>query len=203
MTQFLKDHIRDAIIDATLHEFAMRGFLGANMAGIARRSGISTGNLYRYFTNKAELFATVVPSPFVQLYLKKIRTRIAAYPIGIRPENIPVDSTYLKLSEELLEFTIANRLRVLILLEGAAGTAYESFASKLQTEWTKRAIDNFNLAKIADNSRVVYALLEDLYGNFIRALGSILRRFSDTADIRAAVRILTNYHLGGLSMLTR
>lgn len=203
MTQFLKDHIRDAIIDAALNEFAQHGFSGASVAGIAARSGISTGNVYRYFSSKAKLFEAAIPNSFVQKLMKKLRKRVDAYPIGTRPEVIPEHSSYLKLSEELLDFTIANRLRVLIVFEGSAGTPYETFTPNLLIELTKKAIHVLKLAKIADNPTIVFALLEDLYRNYLLALGSILRQFSDESDIRSAVRILSAYHLGGLAMIAQ
>lgn len=203
MTQFLKDHIREAIIEGALHEFAMHGFRGASMSDIAERSGISTGNLYRYFENKATLFDAVVPPSFVNALLKKIRERFDAYPIGSPPKDALMDPIYFQLSEEVLDFTIAHRLRVLIVFEGSAGTAYQSVTAELQKDWTKKVIEKLKLRQIAENPEVVFLLVEGIYGNFFRLLGSILRRFSAEVDIRTAVRNLTDYHLGGLNMLAK
>lgn len=203
MTQFLKDHVREAIIEAALQEFAARGFLGASIAGIAERSGVSTGNVYRYFPSKATLFDEAVPRSFVRALLKRFRQRIKAYPAGTHPDKIPIDSPYLKLSVELLSFTIENRLRVLIVLEGSAGTVHESFALKLRDELIKYAIQILKISKKAKNSAITLALLEDIYGNFLRSLGFILRRFSDESDIRAAVGIYSAYHLAGLAKIAK
>ncbi|OGT29770.1 MAG: hypothetical protein A3E87_05405 [Gammaproteobacteria bacterium RIFCSPHIGHO2_12_FULL_35_23] len=201
MAQFLKDHVRDAIIDAALYEFAKHGFSGASIAGIAERSGISTGNVYRYFASKAKLFDAAVPRSFVQAFLKRFRQRIAAYPVGTQPDKIPKHSPYLRFSEELLEFTITNRLRVLIILEGTDGTVHEGFSTKLQTELSKNAIQTLGLTKLTNNSTIIFALLRDVYRNYFLALGSILRRFSDESDIRTAIDIYSKYHLGGLAMI--
>ena len=201
MTQLLKDHIRDALIDAALEEFAKSGFTGASIASIAKHAGVSTGNVYRYFANKSELFYAAVPHTFVHSLMTKFKKRIAAYPAGTRPDKTTKDSQYSILSEDLLAFTIANRLRVLITLEGAEGTDHEVFATKLKSVLTKNAIETLQIDKLSDNAAIISLLLDDLYNNFIRSTASILRQFNDEADIRTAISIYTRYHLGGLAMI--
>lgn len=201
MGQQLKQHIREAIINAALCEFARCGFTGATISGIAKNSGISTGNIYRYFSSKKELFDVAVPKSFVTKLLRKFRQRIAAYPLDFQPNEISDDSDYYKQSKELLDFTINNRLRTLIVLEGSAKTRYESFLQDLRRELTEKAIHMLNLNKLSKNPEFVYSIIDDIYRNYLQALSSILRRYSDPSDIRAAVSIYANYHLGGLSMI--
>lgn len=75
------------------------------------------------------------------MFLKKFKQRVAAYPIALKPDVIPEHSDYLRLSEELLKFTIQNRLRVLIIFAGAAGTPHEHVVTKLRAECqTRRAV---------------------------------------------------------------
>jgi AcrR family transcriptional regulator len=50
---------RARILDAALAELAAGGYARAGMQAIARRAGLATGGLYRYFPSKAELFAEV------------------------------------------------------------------------------------------------------------------------------------------------
>lgn len=201
MGQFLKDHIRQSIIDAALQEFAAQGYAGASIAEIAHRAGVSTGNVYRYFTNKAKLFDAAIPKSFVERLLKKLRKRVASYPAGTPPDSIPKHSPYHVLSEELLEFVIENRLRVLIVLDGSKGSVYEPFSSTLRVELTKNAMHAFRLASLMDHPAIINPLIEELYGNFLHAIGTILRQFSDPSDIHTAMRFLTTYHLSGLAML--
>lgn len=201
MTQILKEHIRKAIIKSALQEFARYGYLETNMAGIAKSAGISTGNIYRYFSSKEELFLAAIPISFVKKLLIKLRQRVIAYPIGTSPEAISFDSSYSLLSEELLEFTIANRLETLIILEGANGTPHESFPKLLRSALTKNAIQALNLTKFSDNSEVVFVVIEEIYQNFLKALCAILRQFSDATDIRLAIALYSKYHLAGLTKI--
>ncbi len=55
MAQKLKDEVRQAIIAAAKEEFLERGYEDASMRSIARKAGITAGNIYRYFDNKDDL----------------------------------------------------------------------------------------------------------------------------------------------------
>ena len=43
-------------------EFLLCGFQGANLRSIAASMGVTTGAIYRYYTDKAELFGALVES---------------------------------------------------------------------------------------------------------------------------------------------
>lgn len=51
---------RQQILDAALVEFAAQGFAGATTARIARRSGTTQSNLYAHFSDKEEIFETLL-----------------------------------------------------------------------------------------------------------------------------------------------
>ncbi len=203
MVQVLKENIRESIINAALHDFAIYGFSDASIANIAKRAGISTGNVYRYFSDKLQLFEAAIPRSFVHDLLKRIRQRVKTYPKGIKPNAIPDCSKYLAISEELLEFTIENRLRVLVILEGASNTPYELFSKKLQTELINNAIVILNVNKQADNYSLIRFLLEQIYQNFLHSLGAILHQYSKASEIHSAFEIMTRYHLNGLSEIIK
>jgi AcrR family transcriptional regulator len=58
--QYLKDEVRDKIVASAQAEFKAKGFLGASMRAIAAASGITPGNIYRYFSGKQALFKNAV-----------------------------------------------------------------------------------------------------------------------------------------------
>jgi AcrR family transcriptional regulator len=53
--QYLKEDVRERIIDAALDEFVEKGFNNASMRDIAQRAQITAGNIYRYFKSKEDL----------------------------------------------------------------------------------------------------------------------------------------------------
>lgn len=202
MVQILKNNIRQSIVDAALKAFADRGYSNTSMAEIAKRSGVSTGNVYRYFENKEKLFNEVIPESFVETFLEKLRKRIDAYPIGMHPLAIPEDSSYHVFSKDLLDFVISNRMQILILLEGSEGTKHDLFFKKLAIELANKLMNVLQL-NATDNVVIIQMLIEKLYENYLQAVGTALRQFSQSAEITSSIRYLSAYHLGGLANLIK
>ncbi len=59
---------QESILNAAIHEFASKGFNGANINVIARRADVSIGSMYSYFESKEELFLTVMAYCLRTLY---------------------------------------------------------------------------------------------------------------------------------------
>jgi AcrR family transcriptional regulator len=59
-TRRRSDAMRERLIEAATEVFAERGYDGAAVSRIARRAGVTTGAIYAYFSNKAELLLEVI-----------------------------------------------------------------------------------------------------------------------------------------------
>ena len=201
MVQVLKDEVKQAIADAGLEVFASQGFARATMGDIARRAGVSTGNLYRYYENKDALLAAVLPAEVPRRLSRLLRQRMESFseadaPSGGRAASAKAKSSpHALASEELLAFTIAHRRQVVFLLLRAADSPYERFA--------ERTVEA--LAELASTRRkpsaVRTAVLRQIYENLVVSTGQILERFEDEAQIREAVADYGRFHLGGLVSL--
>ncbi|HSK08441.1 MAG TPA: helix-turn-helix domain-containing protein [Vicinamibacterales bacterium] len=202
MAQQLKDEVRDRIMSAALDAFASRGFRAATMAGIARRAGISTGNIYRYSPDKETLFDTVVPPSFAREFLQLIRRRVRSLEGVTDVARLPAGSVFRAVAEELLAFSIANRLRVIVLLGRAEGTRYAAFAPRLRAELQGLALAHYR--GLGGRVRVTAAhrfALERIYDDWLRTMVEILAASRDGAEIRERVEAYSRYHLGGLNAL--
>lgn len=202
MPQYLKEEIRDRIEGAALEAFATEGFAGATMSGIARRAGISAGNIYRYHGSKQALFESVVPPGFVAELSERLGVRLEA---SRRVEDVRVldpGHPYLTASEALLEFALRNRLRVVVVLGRGAGTRYAGFAGALVERLMGAALLHYRATD--DPEAVPEPLRFDLrqvYENYVGSLTRILAHFHDPEDVRAAVEAYQRYHLVGLAAL--
>ncbi|WP_068402890.1 TetR/AcrR family transcriptional regulator, partial [Kribbia dieselivorans] len=58
---------RGQLLDAALAQFSEHGFAATRVADIAGRAGVSTGNFYRHFTSKGEIFLETLEGPFEAL----------------------------------------------------------------------------------------------------------------------------------------
>jgi AcrR family transcriptional regulator len=71
---------RRRILAAALEVFADRGLVDATMQDIGRRAGLSSGTVYRYFTDKADVF------DFLLSDLQQVLREEAEFPLGERGE---------------------------------------------------------------------------------------------------------------------
>lgn len=68
MAQTLKDEVKYKIKNGAIQVFTDKGYKGTSIKEIARVSGVSVGNLYRYYENKEALYAEVVEGVYTGIY---------------------------------------------------------------------------------------------------------------------------------------
>ena len=202
MAQQLKAEVRGKMLVAAESVFAESGYSNATMAGIAKRAGVSTGNLYRYFANKEELFYTIFTDEFAESFLRIVRRRVRSL---VEAEDLlTLGAKAQRHAEELLRFWIDHRLRVVVLLDRAAGSRYEEFSDRFVNELMKPT-----LAKLRreTNERhglaVVRFTLRNIFGNTVRIIVSILTSHKSEASIREAFAAFWSYQLAGLAGFER
>jgi AcrR family transcriptional regulator len=127
MPQVLKDEVRAAIAQAALGAFAREGFAGARMPEIAAGAGISTGNIYRYFKSKDELFYAVVDVRFAAAFLRLLRRRVQA--LRASPDLASLDARAQEAVDELLS------------VELLAPGEFVEFASPHGSSWGETLVD--------------------------------------------------------------
>ncbi|MGW0027058.1 TetR/AcrR family transcriptional regulator [Rhodococcus sp. NPDC003383] len=59
---------RTKLLEAARSVFARDGYVGATMSGVATEAGMSLGGLYRYFSDKEDLFATLIADTHDDLF---------------------------------------------------------------------------------------------------------------------------------------
>jgi AcrR family transcriptional regulator len=200
MVQTLKTAVRQQVVDAAEVAFAESGYLGATMAGIAARAGVSTGNLYRYFTNRDELFYSILTDDFVESFLRLLRRRVKSL---LDAENLAdLDAATRRDAQELLRFWVRHRLKVVILLDRAAGSRYESFARQFVDELMKPSL--LKLRREAPGKRVspvARFILQKVFENTVRMIVAILALHEGETEIRTAFAGFWSYQLAGLAGL--
>ncbi|SHJ02302.1 transcriptional regulator, TetR family [Dethiosulfatibacter aminovorans DSM 17477] len=67
MPQVLKAHVKEEILKSGLSEFYKTGYDKSKIRDIAIKSNVSPGNIYRYFTNKEQLFNAIVTPVYNEL----------------------------------------------------------------------------------------------------------------------------------------
>jgi AcrR family transcriptional regulator len=188
VAQVLKAEVRTRIEDAALRLFADRGYDGTSMAQVAAAAGTAPANVYRYHASKQALFDAVVPPALPARHDTLLDTRVAALAAGTD------DGTQ---AGELLDFWLAHRLAVVVLLDQAEGTPYAGYPAAFVQRLVDHVLRNVGTPP-TDASREVVRLVFD---NTRRAIAAILRSTSDDAHARELIRGFWSYQLPGLDGL--
>lgn len=202
MAQRPKEHIRAEIVRAATSLFAEVGVSGTTIAAVAARAGVSTGNVYRYFEGKDQLFAEVLPDAFAAELRRRTQARVEALADTRDVRTLEKDAAYRVFSRELLEFTIENRERVVILLRHADGTPLASFRGELERllvtwalAYARRAYPGFEVTP------ALRFALDRIYAAYVASLTAALAELDRPERIRAVVAHLSAHHLGGMKFL--
>jgi AcrR family transcriptional regulator len=200
MPQVQKAEVRDRIQAAALEVFAERGFRGATMPEIATRAGVAAANIYRYYENKEALFAAVIPDHLAdehRVLLERSVRSVAFLATG------PVKATATTDMQAILEFWLAHRHAVVVLLDRAEDTPFEGYGDRFVEKLVALSVAELRAAHPGIRiSRVVRQVLTAVFDNTRRALASILSSTDDEATLREAVTAFRSYQMGGLSALS-
>lgn len=199
MPQQKKEHVRNAIVAAARRRFAEHGLEGATLAAIAADAETSIGNLYKYFADKAELFAAAVPPERPQELRTLLREQVEALGTERDASALPADHPYWQAAARTREFSIRHRDELLLLLRHAAGTPYASFPDdvvadlvRLSARYAEQAYPCFPLT--AANHRA----LRRIYRAYVASIADILAEERSPRALAQATRKLAAYHLAGL-----
>ena len=202
MAQVPKPHVRDAFVAAAAETFAELGFEATTMADVAARASSSVGNLYKYFAGKQQLFDAAVPAELVQELKRRTHARIRALGAAKDVRELGADARYHALAGELLDYCLAHRAAIVIVLGRAQGTPFAAFTHDFVEKLMQWALDYartpYPALAVTPQLRFV---LRHAYTSFIAAVAQALRQFPDDAEARAVIGLLTAQHQGGLKRL--
>jgi AcrR family transcriptional regulator len=131
LMQYLKPEVRERIIKVATKEFMQKGFMDVNMRHLAKLSGITVGNIYRYFPSKERLLDQILEEPSQQLIDLIAKTD---YEIV----GITIDERFNYSIKSLLKICEAYSTTVLILLTKVKGSKYEKVYHQVQAAVLER-----------------------------------------------------------------
>lgn len=118
---------RALLIDAAKKEFKEKGYNKASLRSICAKAGVTTGALYFFFENKAELFSAIVDEPIKglkKLLMDHFREDKEYMEHLDSMENMDMDHS--DLSDMLVEYIYSNYDSFMLLLTSAENTVYEN-----------------------------------------------------------------------------
>ena len=110
--QYLKEDIQEKILHIAEEVFSEKGYKDASMREIASRTGITVSNIYHYFTNKDEIFRTILKPVLNDLYAK-----IYSHDANQMSIEVFTNSDYQQESvQEYIDLVSEHRARLRMLL---------------------------------------------------------------------------------------
>lgn len=132
MVQTKKDDVRTNILDSARAEFEKNGYAASTIRGIARRAGISSSNLYVYFSSKFDLLFAV--------YDPWMRQQIEALETTARSITDPRQRLRVIVSALWKDIPAADEALCNVFIEGLAVSGREGTYSRDLLLWSEERI---------------------------------------------------------------
>lgn len=179
--QYQKDEVRNRIIQEALREFNEKGYEGASMRSIAKKSNTSVGNIYKYFKSKEDLHENIIGAIYDRFldYIKQF-DKVEL--------NEKAEIVFYKLVEEIMEIFNKKSVEISILLNESKGSKYENcksifadFVTRIVTERMKYELSL--KGKKLRNNFIIYLVSKSL----LESIAIIVKECSDGEEVRRLI----------------
>lgn len=179
--QYLKDEVRNSIAQEALKEFMEKGYKGASIRSIARKSNTSVGNIYKYFHSKEDLYENIIGSVYHRLmdYI----SRFDKVELNEKAQFI-----FYELMEKIMEIFNESSMEISILLNQSNGSKYENcksifvdFITRIVTENAKYEL--FMKGKRLKDNFAIYLVSYSL----VESIAIIVKERRDGAEVRRLI----------------
>jgi len=179
--QYLKDEVRNSIVEEALKEFKELGYKGTSIRSIAKNSKTSVGNIYKYFNSKEDIYENLIGSVYYKLmdYIKQFDQ------VEL---NEKAEAIFFGLMEKILEIFNESSTETSILLNKSDGSKYENcksnfvqFITRIVTETMKYEL-SLQGKQLKDNF-IIYLVSNSL----VESVAIILEKRGDIIEVRRLI----------------
>lgn len=187
--QVLKKEIQESIVNAAAQLFYNQGFEETSTRQIAAEVQISVSNLYKYFTNKEDIFNEVVREYYTS-YLANFRKFVSH-----KDEDTFDAGGNATLAQALFTSIKTEHKKFVILMDKSRGTKYAGFKDEIVTLLYKHILKN-----IGESGRQEY-IIKVLVSNFFQGIVEIARNYRNDKWAQKNIDLLVKYHMNGIASL--
>ncbi len=187
--QYLKDYIREKILMTAEEAFFEEGYTAASLRGIATHSGVTVGNLYRYFENKEALLDAV---------LRPLLIEVEQILDDLLNENTLDDRKlhqefHLRVAERLSLITQKHYRLISIMISGVLGTKYAHYFQEIIHRVAVGMQEVITKGKpFIQLQPIIY---EVLARNHVEGILYIITHLPDPTEQQVAILQFLNVHL--------
>jgi len=193
--QVLKDEIRNNILEAAKRIFYEKGYNNASLRDIANKSGITVGNVYRYFANKESVLEGVVYPVYSKImdYIELSESYIKA------GESKTFEDFRNEINDYILRITKEYRLEMLILFKGTQGTKFEKTRSELVSLIENRIYEGLFKRVKMDLNEAAY-LSKVVARSFLDSLIMVIEETENSEKLKKMIYRLNDFYFNHLSI---
>jgi AcrR family transcriptional regulator len=189
MPQVLKEDVRVRIVQSALQQFYDKGYKFATMKNIAANCEVPTGLIYSYYTNKAELFRSVVAP-----VLAFIET-IEAHP---DPTSDSMDRLFEQELPQLMGCINRYHKQLVILIDKSLGSPLADTKDQV----IQNVALHLRTSPILRDTNFDEVFYHILATNFMEGIFEIARHYVDKAWAEKMLHLLVQLHIFGVSGLS-
>lgn len=192
IVQVLKDELRHKILVESQHLFLQRGYDRTSLQMIADKVNISKSNLYHYFKNKEELFYELTDGAADGLKKLILRLKDKRFDLHTGQREYQV-----LLTEEVISLLLAEKYGLLLIMEQAHGTRYESLRESMIDMLAAKTAP-----MLADDDNCLL-LAQIMARNLLDGTVQILKNRVRPREVRTCLNRLVEYHTKGINAMLK
>lgn len=192
IVQVLKDELRHKILLEAQHLFLQRGYDRTSLQMIADKVNISKSNLYHYFKNKEELFYELTDGAADGLKKLILRLKDKRFDLHTGQREYQM-----LLTEEVISLLLAEKYGLLLIMEQAHGTRYESLRESMIDMLAAKT-----MPLLADEDNCLL-LAQIMARNLLDGTVQVLKTRIRPREVRAGLNRLVEYHTKGINALLK
>lgn len=179
--QYLKDEVRNSIAEEALKEFMEKGYEGASIRSIAKKSNTSVGNIYKYFESKEDLYENLIGAVY-----HRLMNYIDQFDKVELNDNAQL--IFNELAQKIVDIFNDSSAEISILLNQSKGSKYENcksifvdFITRIVTEQMK-----FELSKRGKRLKDNFAIYLVSF-SIVESIAIIVKERRDGAEVKRLI----------------
>ncbi|GAB6154604.1 TetR/AcrR family transcriptional regulator [Desulfosporosinus burensis] len=199
--QYKKDELRENILVESEKEFFEKGYRNASLRQIAKRAGMTIGNLYHYFDSKEALFDDLVKHEHVA-FIYMLNNHYDGELMADVSESVDLAVWKESLRSFLTELKPIFTNRFLIMLDMSAGTNYEHTKGEFVKFLSAHFFEHFEQY---ENPGMLFStkFVELISVQIIDGIITILRNISDENERLDMMADLFLFYILGIMGMTK
>jgi AcrR family transcriptional regulator len=181
--QWLKEDVKNRILESALKEFSQKGFIDASMRRIAHNAGVALGNVYRYFKSKDELFNSIMEPAF-----KECSVLLDSLPKPRFTNDINYTISVNEVVDMFMKVYNTYKTEFLTMINKSKGTRFENvkedFVKLIESRIKSEMVPQLKEKKIEIEDEFIIYILSS---NTIEGIRLIINKYDDNERIRYLV----------------